>query len=165
MALTLRAADATDAPFLTEMLVAAAYWRADGPEGTVQDVMASPELAHYIEGWPRAGDRGVIAEDERPVGAAWMRYLSDDDPGFGFVDAATPEVGMGVLRGWRGHGVGGRLLTALIEVAREANIEALSLSVEADNYARRLYERVGFRTVGTAGESFTMLLRLRPTNR
>lgn len=160
MTLTVRSATATDAPFLTEMLVAAAYWRADGPEGTVEDVMASPSLAHYIEGWPRPGDQGVVALDERPVGAAWMRYFPDDDPGFGFVDAATPEVGMGVLKDQRGRGVGGHLLTALIEVAREANLETLSLSVESDNYARRLYERVGFRTVSTVGDSVTMLLRL-----
>lgn len=160
MTLTVRSATATDAPFLTEMLVAAAYWRADGPEGTVEDVVASPSLAHYIEGWPRPGDQGVVALDERPVGAAWMRYFSDDDPGFGFVDAATPEVGMGVLKDRRGRGVGGHLLTALIEVAREANLETLSLSVESDNYARRLYERVGFRTVSTVGDSVTMLLRL-----
>jgi len=36
----------------------------------------------------------------------------------------------------------------------------LSLSVEVDNYARRLYERVGFRQVGEVNGSVTMLLRL-----
>jgi len=151
---------AEDASFLAEMLVAASYWRADGPTGTVQDVMGNPELAHYISGWPRPGDRGVIAENDQPIGAAWMRYLSDGDPGFGFVNVAVPEIGMGVVKEWRGRGVGRQLLDALVDVAREQELEALSLSVEADNYARHLYEHVGFRTVGTVGGSFTMLLRL-----
>lgn len=39
-------------------------------------------------------------------------------------------------------------------------VEAVSLSVETNNYARRLCERVGFRTVGAHGGSLTMLLRL-----
>lgn len=156
----LRPARATDAPFLTEMLVAAAFWRAEGPVGTVDEVMSNPELAHYVSGWPRAGDQGVVAEEGHPIGAAWMRYFSESDPGYGFVDAAVPEVGMGVVQEWRGRGVGGRLLAALVGVAREQRVGALSLSVEADNYARRLYERVGFRTVATVGGSFTMLLRL-----
>lgn len=156
----LRPARAGDAPFLTEMLVAAAFWRADGPVGTVQEVLSNPNLAHYVEGWPRPGDLGVVAEDERPIGAAWLRYFPEDDPGFGFVNAAIPEVGMAVVKESRGRGVGGRLLAALVDLARDQQVEALSLSVEADNYARRLYERIGFRRVNTVGGSFTMLLRL-----
>ncbi len=35
-----------------------------------------------------------------------------------------------------------------------------SLSVEPDNYARHLYERVGFQYVGEVSGSLTMLLRL-----
>lgn len=157
MPLLLRTAHATDAAFLSEMLVAAAFWRVDGPVGTVQEVMSNPE------GWPRTGDHGVVAEDERPIGAAWMRYFSEDDPGFGFVDAGVPEVGMGVVKEWRGRGVGIAFSPPLMDVAREQQVEAVRLGVEADNYARRLYERVGFRTVGTVGTvggSLTMLLRL-----
>jgi ribosomal protein S18 acetylase RimI-like enzyme len=142
------------------MLVAAVFWRADGPAGTVPEVMGQPDLAHYVEGWPRAGDHGVVAEEVRPIGAAWMRRFTMEDPGFGFVDAAVPEVAMGVVKEWRGRGVGGRLLVALLDVARQQRVDAVSLSVEADNYAMRLYERVGFRTVDTVEGSCTMLLRL-----
>lgn len=156
----LRPARGSDAPFLTEMLVAAAFWRSDVPVGTVQEVMRDSALAHYVAGWPRAGDLGVIAESEHPIGAAWMRYFPARDPGFGFVDAAIPEVAMGVISQCRGRGVGNRLLAALVDGARGQQVDALSLSVEADNDARRLYERVGFRTVGTLGGSLTMLLRL-----
>ncbi len=49
-------------------------------------------------------------------------------------------------------------LTALIEAARQQCYPALSLSVEPDNPARRLYERHRFQVVGTSGGSLTMLL-------
>jgi ribosomal protein S18 acetylase RimI-like enzyme len=67
---------------------------------------------------------------------------------------------MGVVPAWRGRGVGANLLTALIVAARGAGSAALSLSVEPDNAARRLYERFRFHRVGVVDGSFTMLLRL-----
>ena len=70
MSVDLRPAVAADGPFLAEMLVGAAFWRPDGPNGSVSDVMDRPEFAHYVAGWPQPSDCGVIAEDERPVGAA-----------------------------------------------------------------------------------------------
>ena len=81
MSVVLRPADAADGPFLAEMLVAAAFWRPEGPVGSVRDVMDQPEFAHYVAGWPHRSDCGVIAEDEHPVGAAWFRFLPANDPG------------------------------------------------------------------------------------
>lgn len=163
MSVAVRAADRADGSFLTDMLVEAAFWRPDGPHGTVDDVLADPELAHYVTGWPRAGDRGVVADDVdsgAPIGAAWWRFFTTSDPGYGFVDPATPELSMAVVRPRRGRGIGRILLAALVETARSAAIPALSLSVEPDNHARRLYERVGFAPVGRLGGSITMILHL-----
>lgn len=159
--LAVRRADASDADFLAEMLVAAAFWRPDGPSGSVAEVLSRPEFAHYVAGWPRPGDLGVIAQDgQQPVGAAWVRLLPESDPGYGFVDPTTPELSMGVVKERRGQGIGLRLLDSVITAAREQGLGSLSLSVEPDNYARRLYERVGFRPVDEVNGSLTMLLRL-----
>lgn len=102
MGIALRPAVGADAAFLTEMLVEAPFWRADGSRASVADVMRMPDLAHYVTGWPRSGDLGVIAEVGRPVGAAWLRIFPVSDPGYGFVDADTPEVSMGIKTQWRG---------------------------------------------------------------
>jgi ribosomal protein S18 acetylase RimI-like enzyme len=158
--LELRPAIAADGAFLTEMLVAAAFWRPGAPIGSIRDVMNQPELAHYVTGWPQPGDRGGIAEEGRPIGAAWFRFFPEHDPGFGFVDAQTPEVSIGVVRERRGLGIGSLLLGALIAQARHDGLASVSLSVEPDNHARRLYKRLGFETVGAVGGSLTMLLRL-----
>ena len=49
---------------------------------------------------------------------------------------------------------------ALIRAARDDGFAALSLSVEPDNPAARLYERLGFERVGWFEGAQTMLLRL-----
>jgi len=50
------------------------------------------------------------------------------------------------------------LLDALVETARADGFPALSLSVSPLNFARQLYESVGFRKVGEYGTSWTLLL-------
>src|SRR3546814_3770595 len=69
------------------MLAIAADWRPGSVVRSVEEVLAEPKLAHYVLGWPRAGDFGVDASDDdgRLVGAAWCRSFTADDPGFGFV--------------------------------------------------------------------------------
>ena len=55
------------------------------------------------------------------------------------------EIGMMVARDWRGRGVGGALLAAAIDWAREHGLHKLSLGVFAHNAAAiRLYRKFGF---------------------
>ena len=98
---------------------------------------------------------GVVAEDGPPVGAAWLRLLPEQDPGYGSVDEETPELSIGVVPTHRGRGIGSLLLEALIEASRGQRYAALSLSGEPDNPARRLYERHGFQVIDTVDGSLT----------
>lgn len=59
-------------------------------------------------------------------------------------------VDIALLPAFRGRGLGGALLGALIEEADDAG-KALSIHVEHTNRARGLYERLGFRPVGDEG--------------
>ncbi len=154
----LRPATADDARFLEAMLAEAADWRPGTPVRPVAEVMADPALAHYVAGWPADGDFGVVAEiDGRAVGACWCRRFDPADPGYGFVAPDVPELSIGVVAAERGRGVG-RLLLAAIQVdARRRGIERLSLSVEIDNDARRLYASAGFVEVEEADGAVTMV--------
>ncbi|MBA8793962.1 ribosomal protein S18 acetylase RimI-like enzyme [Friedmanniella endophytica] len=77
--------------------------------------------------------------------------------------ADTPEVVMAVEAERRGQGVGKRLLTALLDVARAQGHRALSLHVSNENTAASgLYESMGFRRVGEdEGRGAVMLRQLR----
>ncbi len=159
---TIRPASATDGDFLARMLCVAADWRPDVVPRPVEDVLADPALAHYVEGWPGHDDFGVIAEDDRGglLGAAWWRCFSNDDPGYGFVSADVPELAVGVVADARGAGVGRALLVELIAEARSRGVLQLSLSVELANDARHLYSSLGFTVTDEIDGSATMVLTI-----
>ncbi|MDT0307886.1 GNAT family N-acetyltransferase [Streptomyces sp. DSM 44917] len=158
----IREATPGDAEFLTRMLLAALNWGEE--EYTREQALADPALAVYVEGWPRPGDLGVVAEDAagEPAGAAWARRFTAEAPGDGFVAPDVPELAVAIEPAHRGRGLGPRLLNALLRRAEEAGVERISLSVDDGNPAARLYERLGFVTVGRGAgdEADTMLLRL-----
>lgn len=156
----LRTAAASDGEFLAEMLAEACDWRPDVITRPVADLMGIPELWHYVDAWPKPSDFGLIAEFERPVGAAWWRFFNAAHPGYGFIDETVPEISIGVAKDYRVRGIGRRLIVGLIAEGRARGIAGLGLSVEPENPARRLYEQLGFEAVGGDGGSITMLLRL-----
>jgi ribosomal protein S18 acetylase RimI-like enzyme len=153
---SIRPAEMPDVDFLWEMLSHASHAGLGPTELQVQ-----PELARYVDGWGRPTDLGVVAVNDRTgerAGAAWLRLLIGDAKGYGYVDDTTPELAIAVLPAHRDRGVGGRMLAQLLDAARET-FTAVSLSVRVDNPARRLYERIGFRTV-TGNEVTSVTMRI-----
>lgn len=160
-AIKVREASAEDTSTLWAACFEAANWRGDA-RFTRQQLMDNPELSHYVEGWPRPGDFGVVAEtgSGEGIGAAWCRIFPADDAGYGFVATDIPELTIGVVPGLRGAGTGTALMTALIALGQSRGLRGISLSVEDGNRARDLYERLGFVRVGRNGGSDTLLLKL-----
>jgi ribosomal protein S18 acetylase RimI-like enzyme len=150
-----RSANTGDEPILREALYHALYV----PPGTQpfpRNITDDPDIARYVDGWGRDGDMGVIAEvDGAFAGAAWLRLWRDDDRGYGFVDESTPELSIAVLPGFRGQGLGTRMLTELFAEADQF-YPAISLSVSPGNPAQRLYERLGFVVVSSDADSILM---------
>lgn len=162
---TIRAATAEDAAFLTSMLIETVNWL-PARNWTRERIMSDPATAHYVRGWPRTGDSGVIAVDPqgRPIGAAWLRVFPAHDPGYGFVSGDVPELSIAVTAEWRGQGVGRALLRAAHQQARRAGTTTISLSVERTNPARRLYLAEGYRTIESGRDSDTMIVKVQCTS-
>lgn len=160
--IVIRAADQGDRAVVEDALVWAVNWSPDREPFPRDVVLNHAAFAHYVAGWPAPGDLGVVAGAARPgtgpVGAAWLRYLPANDPGYGFVAEDVPELSIGVHPEYRGRGIGRRLLRSLLAMAREQGLARVSLSVERDNRARDLYLGEGFRVVGGDDTSDTMLI-------
>jgi ribosomal protein S18 acetylase RimI-like enzyme len=143
-------------------LYQASQWRQSAPRVPIEDILGDSHIGRYLSDWGRPGDAAFIAEVSvsRSVGAAWCRRFTLAEPGYGFVDPLTPELSIAVLPDYRGQGIGEALIAALIAEARARGYPALSLSVEKDNPASRLYERLDFVRVGAVSGSWTMRLDL-----
>ena len=162
--IALRALAPADLPFARAMLYES---MAPRPLGEPEEVVARPEIRKYLDAWGRRGDRGFVASLEGiDAGAVWYRLFPESDPGYGFVDVATPEIStLAVVAELRGRGVGTRLLETAIAAARDDGFVQLSLSVHRTNTgARQLYERAGFlprEEMASSNEgSVTMVLKL-----
>jgi GNAT superfamily N-acetyltransferase len=141
----LRPAAGADIEHVKRALFAAVAWNPERELPPYEFTIAHPELARYHEGWGRPGDLAVLAEDDGEViGAASCRLFTAEDHGHGYVDDETPELAVAVWEERRGEGIGTRLMDGIEEAARAAGFSRMSLSVDADNPARRLYERLGY---------------------
>ena len=144
-----------DIPFLWEVLYQSIHvW--EGWEAPPRSVVDDHDLAHYLRDFGRHhGDDAeiVMGPDGTPVGAAYCRRMTADDPGYGFVSPDIPELGMAVLEPHRGRGLGRLVLSRLLE-----RHPTMSLSVDLQNQlARGLYESLGFVPVAEEGTALTMV--------
>jgi GNAT superfamily N-acetyltransferase len=143
---TIRPLTPGDVHLLVQASLGNLNWRVQ--RFTEQDVKSRSEFRHYTELDAARGDFGFVAESAgEGIGTAWAQFLPAADPGYGFFDDATPEVSLWVRQDLRGQGLGTRLLRRLQTSARARGIPRLSLSVGADNCAKRLYAAEGFMEV------------------
>jgi GNAT superfamily N-acetyltransferase len=152
---------ADETTFLQEMLYTALAWRPNVELPPREWVLEHPQVAPFHSAWGRDGDTGLVAEEDgEPCGLAWYRFFTDQEHGEGFVDPSTPEVAVAVVDGRRGRGIGGALMLAIHERARANGIERISLSVDPDNPAKRLYLRLGYVDLEPRDENGRMILEL-----
>ena len=153
----IRAIAESEFEFLFDLVYESAYIP-DGVERPPKSFVYEPAVSRYVENFGRFGDLAfVLVHGRELVGGIWSRLFSEDCAGYGFVDESTPELGMAVFEGYRGRGLGTRLMQRLIDDLISNGFGKVSLSVDRRNPALRLYERFGFEVVREQGNACTML--------
>ena len=134
-------------PLLEDFLYQAIYvpedFAGEVPRSVVYD---DPKCWAAFEGFGTLpDDRAVVAVvNGKAVGACWARTTDE----YGHIDDGTPSLSISLYKPYRGHGIGGAMMSVLIDELRGAGYPRCSLSVQKDNPALRLYKRMGFRIVG-----------------
>ena len=150
----------SDEPFLYEMLYQALYV----PEGGIpyeRNIIENPELAKYVKDWGKEHDFGLISvkeENDQKIGAIWIRLLIGQEKGYGYINNTTPELTFALLPEYRNQGLGTQLLQQFLDQLAQKGYVSISLSVDPESHACRLYRRFGFEDTGIiSGTSVTVL--------
>ena len=132
------------------------------PEGVPappRSIIESKDLQVYVLDFSRhSDDRCLVAEvNGKIVGAVWTRIMDD----YGHIDGQTPSLSISLYKEYRGQGIGTRLLRNILDRLRNDGYAQVSLSVQKANYAIRMYQKAGFKTIEDRGEDLLMLCRLK----
>ena len=134
--------DASNAALLSNFLYEAIFVPS-GMQPPSRDILADPQLQVYVQDFGKqTGDFGLFAEVEGVIaGAVWARIMED----YGYIDNETPSLAIALYKEYRGKGVGTALLQAMLKLLQEHGYEQVSLAVQKENYAVKLYTACGFR--------------------
>lgn len=147
---------------LEDMLYEAIY-QPDKNNLIPRSVLNIPKVNAYIRDFGKEkADYCLVADFEgKIIGAVWGRIISGDIKGYGYVDDNTPEFAISLLEEYRNQGIGSQLMTAMIDYLRKNGYKQASLNVKKENYAVKLYHKMGFEIAKEDEEDYLMILNLR----
>lgn len=151
--------DATAEDMLRPFLAQTVNWSIDSPPLSESQIAADDVLSGYLDGWGCAGDTGVVIldDDDRPVGAAWVRLPREDWRGLGWAGDQIPELRIAVDPQEQGRGYGTHLLRAVLDLLRLSGRGSVSLAVHELNTAGEFFAENGFVIAGRHGDADVLL--------
>ncbi|MDR3057598.1 MAG: GNAT family N-acetyltransferase [Prevotella sp.] len=158
----IRAIRANELHLLEDMLYEAIYQ----PEGETllpREIIRTPEIDVFINNFGKQLDDHCFVADlnGKIIGAVWVRILSGKIKGYGNIDNETPEFAISLFQEYRNKGYGTQMMKKMIEYLKEKGYKQTSLSVDKNNYAVRMYQKLGFETIQENEHDYIMLLKLR----
>ena len=153
-----------DFPILENLLYESIF-QPEGAKPLPRDIIKKPEINNYIKDFgEKKGDFCIFAEfNGKTAGAAWIRILDGEIKGYGNIDSETPELAIAVFKKYRNLGIGRGLMYNLIDLTLYQGIRGykqISLSVQKENYAVKMYQKLGFEIVSENADDYIMVLKL-----
>ena len=129
----------------------------EGAEAPPKEVIQHPDLQIYVSDFGRQSDVGYVAEAAGDIiGAVWTRIIHD----YGHVDDETPSLAISILKEYRNLGIGTQLMKQILTALKAQGYRQVSLSVQKENDAVRLYEKVGFEVARENEKDYIMICKL-----
>ncbi len=155
---TIRRIEEYEYPLLNEFLYEAIFIPS-GMEAPPKSVINAPELQIYVEHFgEKKDDWGLVAEVNGNIaGAVWGRIIND----YGHIDDETPSLAMSVCKEYRGLGIGTAMLKEMLFILKNNGYLKVSLSVQRNNYAVKMYQEAGFENFKTTKEEYVMVAYLK----
>jgi len=146
---------------LKDLLYEAIY-QPDEEKKIPRSILEIPEVNAYIKDFGELkDDYCMVADlDGEIIGGVWIRILSGETKGYGNIDDKTPEFAISLFEPYRNQGIGGSLMIRMIDYLREKGYTQATLNVKKENYAVKLYKKVGFKVIGEDAEDYLMVLDL-----
>ena len=143
-------------PLLEDFLYEAIYLP-PGMETPPRSILQDDALQVYIKDFGHSpDDKCLVAEvNGTVVGAVWTRIMQD----YGHVNDDTPSLAIALYADYRGKGIGTEMMKRMIGWLRLCGYRQVSLSVQKENKAVRLYQKVGFDIVLDHDEEYVMICR------
>jgi ribosomal protein S18 acetylase RimI-like enzyme len=123
-----------------------------------RSIIENDDLQVYVRDFGDSPhDHCLVAESEgKIVGAVWARMMHD----YGHIDNQTPSLAISLFKEYRGQGIGTQLLRQMMDLLSQKGYGQVSLSVQKENYALRMYQKAGFDVVADRGEEVLMAISL-----
>lgn len=149
----IRAMRPEEYPLLEDFLYEAIFIP-KGAEKPPRDIIKQDELQVYIKDFGKQKDDHclVVECNGKIVGACWVRIMND----YGHIDDETPSFAISLYEDYRGRGIGTELMRRMLELLRAKGYKRASLAVQKENYAVKMYKKVGFDIVGENEQEFIM---------
>ncbi|MBQ5315549.1 MAG: GNAT family N-acetyltransferase [Oscillospiraceae bacterium] len=143
---------------LLEDFIYEAIFIPEGVSPPPKSIINQPDLQVYIKDFGKEKDDiCLVAEtDDKVVGAVWVRDMND----YGHIEDGVPSFAISLCKPYRNYGIGTALMTTMISELRQRGYKKASLAVQKENYAVKMYRKVGFEVIRETEEEFIMVCNL-----
>lgn len=143
---------------LLEDFLYQAIYQPDKTNLAPRSIIKKPECQVYIKDFGKQKDDYCFCADVdgKVIGAVWVRNIN----GYGSVDNNTVEFAISVFDEYQKMGIGTALMTKMLEHLKKLNYAKASLAVQKENYALRMYKKVGFEIVDENDQEYIMIHKL-----
>lgn len=129
-----------------------------GTENPPKEIINNKELQVYVKDFgTNKDDNCLVAEyNNKIIGACWTRIMND----YGHIDNSTPSFAISLYGDYRGKSIGTELMEKMLELLKHKGYKRASLAVQKENYAVKMYKKVGFEIVDENEEEYIMVCDL-----